>query len=249
MKVTNHARTTWRIAEVVEARDETPRVRTLKLHVPDWPGHKPGQHVDVRLTSEKGLQAQRSYSIATPPEEKTISLAVERLDDGEVSPYLAGVVRAGDRFELCGPIGSYFVWTVACGGPLVLIAGGSGIVPLVSMLRHRAARKATMPAKLIYSARRYEELIFREEIDRLVTDDPNLEVAYTLTREQPAGWQGGNKRLDKASLAALVPAPDTNPQIFICGPNGLVEGAARLLVEIGHDRGRIRTERFGPTSA
>lgn len=249
MKVTNHVRTTWRIAEVVEARDETPRVRTLKLHVPDWPGHKPGQHVDVRLTGEKGLQAQRSYSIATPPEEKTISLAVERLDDGEVSPYLAGVVRTGDRFELCGPIGNYFVWTVACGGPLVLIAGGSGIVPLVSMLRHRAARKATMPAKLIYSARRYEELIFREEIDRLAADDPNLEVAYTLTREQPAGWQGGNKRLDRTSLAALVLTPKTNPQIFICGPNGLVEGAARLLLELGHDRGHIRTERFGPTSA
>jgi ferredoxin-NADP reductase len=219
------------------------------LHVPDWPGHKPGQHVDVRLTDEEGLQAQRSYSIATPPEEKMISLAVERLEDGEVSPYLASEVRVGDRFELRGPIGGYFVWTVECGGPLVLIGGGSGVVPLVSMLRHRAIQKAAMPAKLIYSARRYEELIFREEIDRLAANDPSLEVAYTLTREQPAGWQGGNKRLDKASLKALVPAPNVNPQIFVCGPTGLVEATARLLVEIGHDRGRIRTERFGPTSA
>jgi len=246
---TNPARTTWRVAEVVEVRDETPRVRTLKLHVPDWPGHKPGQHVDVRLTDEEGLQAQRSYSIATPPEEKMISLAVERLEDGEVSPYLAREVRVGDRFELRGPIGGYFVWTVECGGPLVLIGGGSGVVPLVSMLRHRATQKATMPAKLIYSARRYEELIFREEIDRLAASDPHLEVAYTLTREQPAGWQGGTKRLDKESLKELVPAPNVNPQIFVCGPTGLVEATARLLVEIGHDRGRIRTERFGPTSA
>jgi ferredoxin-NADP reductase len=243
------ARTTWRIAEVVEVREETPRVRTLKLHVPDWPGHKPGQHVDVRLTDEEGLQAQRSYSIATPPEEKTISLAVERLEDGEVSPYLAGKVRVGDRFELRGPIGGYFVWTVASGGPLVLIGGGSGVVPLVSMLRHRANQKATMPAKLIYSARRYEELIFREELDRLAAEDPNLEITYTLTREQPAGWRGGSKRLNKTSLAALVPVPNANPQIFVCGPTGLVEAAARLLVEIGHDRGHIRTERFGPTSA
>jgi ferredoxin-NADP reductase len=217
--------------------------------VPDWPGHKPGQHVDVRLTDEEGLQAQRSYSIATPPEEKMISLAVERLEDGEVSPYLAREVRVGDRFELRGPIGGYFVWTVECGGPLVLIGGGSGVVPLVSMLRHRAIQKATMPAKLIYSARRYEELIFREEIDRLAASDPHLEVAYTLTREQPAGWQGGTKRLDKESLKELVPAPNVNPQIFVCGPTGLVEATARLLVEIGHDRGRIRTERFGPTSA
>jgi ferredoxin-NADP reductase len=249
INVTNPARTTWRVAEVVEVREETPRVRTLKLHVPDWPGHKPGQHVDVRLTDEAGQQAQRSYSIATPPEEKMISLAVERLEDGEVSPYLAGEVRPGDRFELRGPIGGYFLWTVECGGPLVLIAGGSGVVPLMSMLRHRAAQKATMPAKLIYSARRYEELIFREELDRMAASDPHFELAYTLTREQPAGWQGGNKRLDIGALRTQVPAPNVNPQIFVCGPTGLVEMTARLLVEIGHDRGRIRTERFGPTSA
>jgi ferredoxin-NADP reductase len=242
-------RKNWRVAEVVEIGEETPRVRRLKLKVSDWPGHLPGQHVDVRLTGEDGSQAQRSYSIASAPEAREISLAVERLEEGEVSPYLAGEVQPGDRFELRGPIGGYFVWTVERGGPLVLIAGGSGIAPLMSMLRHRAAQQAKFPTTLIYSARRIEEIIFREELDRLAAADPNLQIVYTLTREQPAGWRGGNKRIDRDSLMALVFPPKERPQIYVCGPSGLVEDTAKLLVEIGHERGCIRTERFGPTSA
>lgn len=242
-------RKNWRIAEVMEIGEETPRVRTLKLRVADWPGHVPGQHVDVRLTGEDGSQAQRSYSIASAPEVREISLAVEQLEEGEVSPYLAGEVRPGDRFELRGPIGGYFVWTVERGGPLVLIAGGSGIAPLMSMLRHRAAQQVKFPTTLLYSARRYEEIIFREELDRLAAADPNLQVVYTLTREQPAGWRGGNKRIDRESLMAFVFPPNERPQIYVCGPSGLVENTAKLLVEIGHERGCIRTERFGPTSA
>lgn len=242
-------RKNWRIAEVVETAEETPRVRTLKLSMADWPGHVPGQHIDVRLTGDDGLQAQRSYSITSGPEAREISLAVERLEEGEVSPYLASEVRPGDRFELRGPIGGYFVWTVEKGGPLVLIAGGSGIAPLMSMLRHRAAQKAKFPATLLYSARRYEEIIFREELDRMAAADPNLQVAYTLTREQPAGWRGGDKRIDRESLMAFVNPPEERPQIYVCGPSGLVEDTAKLLVEIGHERGCIRTERFGPTGA
>lgn len=242
-------RKNWRIAEIMEIGEETPRVRRLKLKVADWPGHVPGQHVDVRLTGEDGLQAQRSYSIASAPEVREISLAVERLEEGEVSPYLAGEVRPGDRFELRGPIGGYFIWTVERGGPLVLIAGGSGIAPLMSMLRHRAAQHAKFPTTLLYSARRYEEIIFREELDRLAAADPSLQIVYTLTREQPAGWRGGNKRIDRESLMTFVFPPRERPQIYVCGPSGLVENTAKLLVEIGHERGCIRTERFGPTSA
>lgn len=252
MSVTNAVtsqRKIWRVAEVVEITEETSRVRTLKLKLPEWPGHVPGQHVDVRLTGEDGSQAQRSYSIASPPEVREISLAIERLEEGEVSPYLASVVRPGDRFELRGPIGGYFVWTVEKGGPLILIAGGSGIAPLMSMLRHRAAQKAKFPATLLYSARRYEEIIFREELDRMATDDRNLRIVYTLTREQPAGWKGGDKRIDRESLMTFVSSPGEHPLIYVCGPSGLVENTAKLLVEIGHERGRIRTERFGPTGA
>jgi ferredoxin-NADP reductase len=242
-------RKNWRVAEVVDIGEETSRVRTLTLRVADWPGHVPGQHVDVRLTGEDGSQAQRSYSITSAPEAREISLAVERLEEGEVSPYLASEVRPGDRFELRGPIGGYFIWTVERGGPLVLIAGGSGIAPLMSMLRHRATQKAKFPATLLYSARRYEEIIFREELDRMAAADPYLQVAYTLTREQPADWRGGNKRIDRESLLAFVNTPKQRPQIYVCGPSGLVENTAKLLIEIGHERGCIRTERFGPTGA
>jgi ferredoxin-NADP reductase len=242
-------RKNWRVAEVVDIGEETSRVRTLTLRVADWPGHVPGQHVDVRLTGEDGSQAQRSYSITSAPEAREISLAVERLEEGEVSPYLASEVRPGDRFELRGPIGGYFIWTVERGGPLVLIAGGSGIAPLMSMLRHRATQKAKFPATLLYSARRYEEIIFREELDRMAAADPYLQVAYTLTREQPADWRGGNKRINRESLMAFVNPPKQRPQIYVCGPSGLVENTAKLLIEIGHERGCIRTERFGPTGA
>lgn len=237
----------WRIAEVAEIIEETPRVRTLKLKVPDWPGHLPGQHVDVRLTGEDGFSAQRSYSIASAPEEKMLSLSVERIEEGEVSPYLASDVLPGDRFELRGPIGGYFVWTAASGGPLFLVAGGSGIAPLMAMLRHRAAAASRIPTMLLYSVRRFEEIIYREELDRLAANGDGLKVVYTLTREQPVGWTGGRKRIDREALKEFGFPPSERPRIFICGPTSLVESAARSLSEIGHERGLIKTERFGPT--
>lgn len=245
--VAERKRLQWRVVEVSEIIEETPRVRTLKLNVPDWPGHLPGQHVDVRLTGEDGYSAQRSYSIASAPEAAHLALSVERIEEGEVSPYLAIEVRAGDRFELRGPIGGYFVWTAAMGGPLFLVAGGSGIAPLMAMLRHRAAAGSRLPALLIYSVRSFEEIIYREELDRLAAQDDGLTVVYTLTRERPAGWTGGTRRIDRELLERMGFPPAARPKIFICGPAGLVESAARLLSALGHDRALIKTERFGPT--
>lgn len=225
---------TWRLANVVDVIPETPRVRTLVLDSSNWPGHRAGQHVDVRLTAEDGYQAQRSYSIASPPEDGHLALTIERLDDGEVSPYLTGELRAGDQLELRGPIGGYFVWDIALGGPLLLVAGGSGIVPLMAMLRHRAAAlgnagpeaRHTVPARLLYSSRRWDEVIYRDELARMAEDDPALEVTYTLTREPAEGWTGFRRRIDRMML---------------------VESVAAALVELGHDPGRVKTERFGPT--
>ncbi|MCP5431871.1 MAG: ferredoxin reductase [Alphaproteobacteria bacterium] len=239
----------WRTAQVREAIDETPRVRSLVLDVPGWTPHRPGQHVDVRLTAEDGYQAQRSYSIASPPEARHLVITVERIDDGEVSPYLASEARAGDRFEIRGPIGGYFVWTEALGGPLFLIAGGSGIAPLMAMLRHRAARASKVPALLLNSARSVEDIIYREELERLASRDDGLEVVHTLTRRRPAGWTGGTRRIDRDMLAELgIPATE-RPRVYICGPTPLVEEAAKSLVALGHDASLIKTERFGPTGA
>jgi ferredoxin-NADP reductase len=237
----------WRVAEVREIIDETPRVKSLVLHVPDWPGHRPGQHVDVRLTAEDGYQAQRSYSIASAPEAADVMLTVERIDDGEVSPYLASDVRPGDKLELRGPIGGYFVWTVATGGPLLLIAGGSGIAPLMAMLRHRAAVGSTLPAVLLASWRSYEDIIYRDELDRLTARRDGLKVMHTLTRRQPPGWTGGARRIDRDMIASVDFAADGPAKSFVCGPTRLVESAARILLEIGHERNLIKTERFGPT--
>jgi ferredoxin-NADP reductase len=244
---TGERRLPWRVAEVAKIVDETPRVRTLILNVPDWPGHLPGQHVDVRLTGEDGYSAQRSYSIASAPEEPALSLSVERIEEGEVSPYLASDVRPGDRFEVRGPIGGYFVWTVEKGGPLYLVAGGSGIAPLMAMLRHRAAAGSKLPARLLYSVRRFEEIIYRKELEALVEKDDGLKVFYTLTREQPRGWTGGSKRINREVLEELGFPPNEHPHIFVCGPTSLVESAARSLLAIGHQRALIKTERFGPT--
>jgi len=237
----------WRAAEVVDIIDETPRVRSLVLGVPGWPGHRPGQHVDVRLTGEDGYRAQRSYSIASAPEAAHLMLTVERIEQGEVSPYLASEARPGDRFELRGPIGGYFVWSVADGGPLVLVAGGSGIAPLMAMLRHRAAAGSIVPARLIYSSRTYDDIIYREELERLAARGDGLGVVHTLTRQQPPGWRGGTRRIDRDMLARAGFAPQARPTIFICGPTSLVEQAARSLRELGHDPRQIKTERFGPT--
>ena len=225
---------------------ETRRVRTLVLDVPDWPGHQAGQHVDLRLTAEDGYQALRSYSIASAPEEDDLRLTVERIPDGEVSPYLVEEVRPGDRFEVRGPIGRYFVWHAALGGPLLLIAGGSGIVPLAAMLRHRVAGGSDVPARLILSSRSWDDVIYRDELERLGAVE-GVDVVHTLTREQPPGWTGYRRRIDLELLAEAAWPPAAGPLTYVCGPTGFVEGVARELVELGHDPARIRTERFGPT--
>jgi ferredoxin-NADP reductase len=236
----------WRTAEVVQVLPETPRVATLVLRVPDWTGHLPGQHVALRLTGEDGSRAQRLYSIASAPEEPLVSLTVERIAGGEVSPYLVNHVRAGDRFELRGPIGGHFVWTAERGEPLFLIAGGSGVAPLMSMLRHRAAAGSRVPAVLLYSSRAAHDIIYRDELERLAAAD-GLRVVHTLTRARPPAWPGYARRIDRAMLAGAGFAPGERPQVYICGPNGLVEAAGRMLLELGHEAGRIRTERFGPS--
>jgi ferredoxin-NADP reductase len=237
----------WHTAEVVRLVDETPRVKTLALKLPGFPKYLPGQHVDVRLTAPDGYQAQRSYSIASNPEASQLMLTVERIADGEVSPYFTDEVRPGDRFGLRGPIGRYFVWTVKLGGPLFLIAGGSGVVPLMAMLRHRTARNSEVPARLLYSSRTQETIIYREEIDRLVARNDGLAVTHTLTRDNPAGWMGRTGRIDRDMVIESGFAPDTKPRVFICGPTAFVEAAANALLALGHDRTSIRTERFGPT--
>jgi ferredoxin-NADP reductase len=239
-------RLNWLLAEVLELRDETTRVRSLVLDVPGWAGHRPGQHVDVRLTAEDGYQAQRSYSIASAPEDERLMLTVERMEEGEVSPYLVDELRPGDQFELRGPIGGYFIWEVAFGGPLLLLAGGSGIVPLRCMLRHRAATRSDAPARLLYSSRRLSEVIYRDELERFAAGD-GVDVRFTLTREQPEGWAGYARRIDGELLSDVAWPADERPLTYVCGPTAFVETAANTLVELGHDAGRIRTERFGPT--
>jgi ferredoxin-NADP reductase len=231
---------------VVELVDETARARSIVLQPPDWPGHRAGQHVDVRLTAEDGYQAQRSYSIASAPEDGHLVLTVERLEDGEVSPYLTDELRPGDELELRGPIGGYFVWEESLGGPLLLLAGGSGIVPLRSMVRHHAARRSTVPVRLLYSARALQDVIYGDELLRLTADD-GLDARFTLTREWPEEWRGYRRRIDEAILREIAWPPDERPLVYVCGPTAFVEVAAGGLVELGHDVERIRTERFGPT--
>jgi ferredoxin-NADP reductase len=243
------ARLVWRTATVRAVVTETPRVRTLVLDVPGWPGHQAGQHVDVRLTGEDGYQAQRSYSIASAPETPHVAITVERLDEGEVSPYLAADVQAGDRFELRGPIGGYFVWSATSRAPLLLVGGGSGIVPLMSMLRHRAAAGVTVPARLLYSSRSFDDIIYRDELDRLAAHRDGLTVVHTLTRRQPEGWRGYARRIDRAMLVDVAFTADASPMAYVCGPTSLVESAARLLADLGYARDAVRTERFGPTGS
>jgi ferredoxin-NADP reductase len=225
---------------------ETPRVRTLVLDVPGWNLHRPGQHVDVRLTAEDGYQAERSYSIASAPGEPP-AITVERLDDGEVSPYLVEAASAGDRFELRGPIGGYFVWDADGADPVLLVAGGSGIVPFRSMLRHRADAGSTVPTRLLYSARTHEDLIYRQELDDLAARNDGLEVTETLTRAQPPGWSGRAGRVDTDLLAEVAFPPERRPRVYVCGPTTFAEAVADGLVELGHEPRRIRIERFGGT--
>src|SRR3712207_70810 len=216
-------RLAWQFGRVVDIVAETPRTKSLLLEVPGWAGHKAGQHVDVRLRAEDGYQAQRSYSIASPPEERHMTLTVERLDDGEVSPYLTDVLQIGDQLELRGPIGGYFTWRVADGGPLLLVAGGSGIVPLMAMLRHRAAQHSIVPARLLFSSRAFDAIIYRQELEQLAAPNPTLMVTHTLTRRQPPDWTGYRRRIDRAMLAEVAWPPSEQPQVFVCGPTALVE--------------------------
>jgi ferredoxin-NADP reductase len=228
---------------VVALVRETPRATTIVLDVPGWPGHRAGQHVDVRLTAEDGYQAQRSYSIASAPDGARLELTVERLDDGEVSPYLTGELRPGDRIELRGPVGGYFVWEPGSGGPVLLVGGGSGVVPLMAMIRARAAAASDAEVLLLASSRGWDEVIYREELTRLAGD--GLTVVHTLTRTRPPGWTGYARRVDAEMLAAVGPAPAAMPRAFVCGPTPFVEVVAEALVGLGHDPGSIRTERFG----
>jgi ferredoxin-NADP reductase len=238
-------RLTWRVAEVVDVVTETPRVKTIAFAVPGWPGHRPGQHVDVRLTAEDGYQAQRSYSIGSAPDGPRVELTVECLDDGEVSTYLTDELRPGDRIELRGPIGGYFVWEPAQGGPLLLVAGGSGVVPLMAMIRARAAARAEVDARLLFSSRSWDDVIYRDELEALRGD--GLTVVHALTRSQPPGWAGYARRVDGEMLAEVGPSPLEKPHVYVCGSTPFVEAVARALVELGHEPHSVKTERFGPT--
>jgi ferredoxin-NADP reductase len=232
---------------VIEVVPETPRAKSLVLEVPGWEGHRAGQHVDVRLTAPDGYTAQRSYSIASAPEDGRLVLTVDRLDDGEVSIYLTDELMAGDKLELRGPIGGYFTWEARDGGPLFLVGGGSGIAPLMAMIRHRAAAGSDVPTRLLYSSRSYEEIIYREELETLASRDSALEVIHTLTRSRPEGWGGYDKRIDAEMLREVSWPANENPLAFVCGPTSFVEGVADALVSLGHDPARVKTERFGAT--
>jgi ferredoxin-NADP reductase len=241
-------RLTWLAAEVAGSVRETPRVRTLALEAQGWPGHRAGQHLDVRLTAEDGYQAQRSYSIASAPE-NGLELTVERLEDGEVSPYLVDEAQEGDRLEIRGPIGGYFVWEASDAAPLLLVGGGSGVVPLMSMVRHRAAAGGTAPARLVYSSRTLEDVIYRAELDALAARGDGFDVVHTLTREQPPKWSGYARRIDAELLAEVAWPAAQRPRVFVCGSTRFVDAAADGLLALGYEPAWIRTERFGATGS
>ena len=236
----------WRTATIASVKEETPHARTLSLAVPDWPGHRAGQHVDLRLTAEDGYQAQRSYSISSPPEGRSVDVTVELVDGGEVSPYLVEEAQPGDQLEIRGPIGGHFSWSVDEGGPVLLVAGGSGLAPLMSMLRHRAARASEAEARVLVSARGPGDALYRDELDRL-GPRAGLHVVWTFTRETPPGWDGFARRVDADMLEAVGPGPGVGARCFVCGPTPFVEHVANLLVDAGHDPHLIHAERFGPT--
>jgi ferredoxin-NADP reductase len=239
-------RLTWLLATVTANLPDNERASTISLHVPGWPGHLAGQHVDIRLTAADGYQTERSYSIASAPNGETIELTVERIDDGEVSPYLTDELRQGDQIEVRGPIGGYFAWTPSHGGPLALIGGGSGIVPLMAMLRVRATEAPTTPTVLLASFRSPADVIYRDELSHRAAE-PGVRIATTYTRVAPPNWTGYRRRVDAPMLAEIIPAPEERPHNYVCGPTPFVEQVAALLVELGHEPARIRTERFGPT--
>jgi ferredoxin-NADP reductase len=238
----------WQIATIGAIHDETPTVRSFALELPAWTGHRAGQHVDVRLTAEDGYSVERSYSIASEPERAPeVEITVERIPDGEVSPFLHDVVVPGDRIEVRGPIGGYFVWEAALGGPLLLVAGGSGVVPLMAMIRHRSRAGSTTPTRLLFSSRSFDEIIYREELNQLAVAGNGLEVFHTLTRSQPPGWTQYARRIDEAMLTEVLAPLGASARAYLCGPTALVENAANALVGLDLPAARIRTERFGPT--
>jgi ferredoxin-NADP reductase len=239
-------RLNWQTATLAQLVDETAQTKSLVLEVPGWAGHRVGQHVDVRLTAEDGYQAERSYSIASAPEDNYVVITVQRLDDGEVSPYLTDELRPGDPLELRGPIGGYFVWEEKLGGPLLLVGGGSGFVPLRAMLRHYLAVGSSVPLRALYSARSLADVIYREELMRMI-EDGGLDIRFTLTQTQPAGWHGYARRIDMPLLEDLAFPSDEHALTYVCGPTGFVEAVAEGLVQLGHNPSTIRTERFGPT--
>jgi ferredoxin-NADP reductase len=246
-RTTLRGRLSWLVGEVVGRIDETAQVRSLVLDCPGWPGHQPGQHVDIRLTGEDGYQAERSYSIATPADGDRVTITVERIPDGEVSPYLVDELVVGDRLELRGPIGGWFVWQPDLGGPLLLAAGGSGLVPLMAMVRARVATGSEVPVRMLVSSRSADDVIFRAELDTIAHRQDGVEVIQTLTRAQPAGWSGYRRRVDREMLADVAWPATHKPRCYVCGPTGFVETVASALVELGHEPANIRTERFGPT--
>ncbi|WP_420139478.1 ferredoxin reductase [Sphingomonas sp.] len=238
----------WRIGTVTAIWSETSAVKTIAFDVPDWPGHLPGQHLDIRLTAADGYVAQRSYSIASAPERtNTIQITVAAVPDGEASEFLLEELRIGDRIELRGPIGRYFAWSPDHDHGLLLVAGGSGIVPLMAILRTRAAAGAVEPARLLYSSRTVDQIIYRDELDTLAARGDGLTVTQTLTRGAPPGWTGERGRIGRIMLKRQGFAPDGRPDIYVCGPTAFVETVAEHLTAIGHAPGRIRTERFGPS--
>jgi ferredoxin-NADP reductase len=239
-------RLTWQTAAVTTVTRETPSVVTIRLDARDWPGHQAGQHLEVRLTADDGYRAEREYSIASAPGEP-LAITVERLEGGEVSPYLTDELRAGDELELRGPVGGYFVWEPGNGGPLTLLAGGSGVVPLRSILRHRHRTGSDVPARLLYSARTLPDVIYRDELDGYDADDDGAQVTYTLTRGHPRGWSGLTGRISQALLAEVAWPADAKPLAYVCGPTSFVETAAAALVDFGYPPERVKTERFGAT--
>jgi ferredoxin-NADP reductase len=242
-----HGRLTWSPAKVDEFISETPSVRSIVLESPDWPGHLAGQHIDIRLTAEDGYQAQRSYSIAAPNNGDSVVITVELVEDGEVSAFLIENLLVGDRIEIRGPIGGYFVWEPSMGGPLQLISGGSGVVPLMAMLRARVESGSDVPVRFLSSARTHEDVIYRVELEEIASKESGVEIVHTLTRSHPPDWTGPTRRVDREMLIEHVWPPQQSPLIYVCGPTGFVESVATTLVELGHPPERVRTERFGPT--
>ncbi|GIJ31386.1 ferredoxin reductase [Micromonospora sediminimaris] len=237
----------WRAARLVAHRTETPTARTLVLEVPGWPAHLPGQHVDIRLTAPDGYQAARSYSLAAPADGDRIEVSVQRVSDGEVSPFLVDAYREGDPVEVRGPIGGWFVWRPQQTEPVLLVAGGSGVVPLMAMIRGRRAAGSRAPFRLIYSVRTPEDAFYTDELRRRVRDDAGLDVAYVYTRQAPEGWRGEPHRLGLADVNTHGWPPELEPLVYVCGPTAFVETVSDLLVGLGHPARRVRTERFGPT--